>query len=59
MTEEGMINTTEEELTKKNWIQGWGKERGESKLALGPVGRFNKIGKRMINKFCRKKMSSA
>ena len=29
MTEDGMSGITEEGLTtKKNWIQGWGKERG-------------------------------
>ena len=56
-----MNGITEEELTKKNWIQVWGKERGESKFVVSLrvcITRF-KIRSGMMNRICRKNMSSA
>lgn len=62
MTEDGMSGITEEGLTtKKNWIQGWGKERGESKfvVSLRVCITRSKIRSGIMNRICRKKMGSA
>lgn len=61
MTEDGVSGVTEGELTKKKLDSVWGKERGESKFVvkLRVCITRSKIRSGMMNRICRKKMSSA